>query len=186
MAKAGKDVEEILRTAIATEWEGFAFYNALSKRTKSREGREVFDKLAKDEVEHVRVLEQVSCAYKDGCILMTYEDALESIECDTTNIAEAEEEARACKETAPVFKRGVKRAESANDLEALRIGVESERSAIEFYRSAGKGATTDEAKALFRQLVEIEEGHEALLQAEYDYYSANGFYMDAREFSLEG
>ncbi len=185
MAKGGKDVEEILRTAMATEWEGFAFYSALSKRTKSREGREVFEKLAKDEVEHVRVLEQVSCAYKDGCILMTYEDALESIECDES-LADVTEEALACKSTAPVFKRGVKRAESANDLEALKIGVESERSAIEFYRAAGKGATTDEARELFRQLVEIEEGHEALLQAEYDYYSANGFYMDAREFSLEG
>lgn len=185
MAKGGKDVEEILRTAIATEWEGFAFYNALSKRTKSREGREVFEKLAKDEVEHVRVLEQVSCAYKDGCVLMTYEDALESIECDEP-LDEVEEEARTCKATAPVFKRGVKRAESANDLEALKIGVESEQHAIEFYRAAGKGATTDEERELFRQLVEIEEGHEALLQAEYDYYSANGFYMDAREFSLEG
>lgn len=182
--KGDADIEGILRTAIATEWEGFAFYNSLAKRTRSELGREMFAKLAREEVEHVRVLEEISCSFKDGCILMTYEQALEHIECDI-RLDDVEEEASTCTETAPIFKRGVEKAESSNDLEALGIGVESEQRAIEFYSKAAEGATSDEARVLFMDLVRIERGHEALLQAEYDYYAANGFYFDSREFSLE-
>jgi len=180
------DIDEILATAIATEWEGFAFYSALARRTSSDLGRRVFERLAKDEVEHVKVLEEVSCSYKDGCVLMTYEQARDRIEevCEE-DILELSEEARTCKETAPIFKRGVHKAERANDLEALRIGVEAERAAIGFYQAAADSAETGEARVLFEHLVDIERGHERLLQAEYDHFSANGMYFDAREFNLE-
>jgi len=180
------DIEEILATAIATEWEGFAFYSELARRTRSDLGRKVFERLAKDEVEHVKVLEEVSCSYKEGCVLMTYDQARDRIEevCEE-DIAELTEEARTCKATAPIFKKGVHKAERANDLEALRIGVEAEREAIAFYQTAAEEAETGEARVLFEHLVDIERGHERLLQAEHDHFSANGMYFDDREFNLE-
>lgn len=178
------DIEEILRVAIATEWEGYAFYSQLAKQTRSETGRRMFERLAEEEVEHVRVLEEVSCAYKDSCVYMTYDEALKHIDCDV-DLAEVDEEGATCTETAPVFKRGVERAESANDIDALRIAVESETEAIEFYSRAAETAPNEEARSFFEHLVEIEQSHEKLLSAEYDYYAANGFYFDMREFSLE-
>lgn len=178
-----QDIERVLRTAIATEWEGYAFYRTLAKRTESDLGRQMFERLAQDEVEHVRVLEEVSCAYKDGCVIMDYEEALEHIDCEVD--FDAIDEEASCTETAPVFKRGVDRAEAANDIDALRIAVESERAAIEHYAEAAQSAEAEDVRSFFEHLVEIEEGHERLLQAEYDYYAANGFYFDMREFSLE-
>ena len=131
-----------------------------------------------------RALEQASCAYKDGCMYMDYETALTHINCDV-DFDEVDEEGATCTETAPVFKRGVDRAESANDLDALRIAAESEAAAVEYYREAAETAPSEDAKRFFQHLVGIESGHQKMLDAEYDYYAANGFYFDVREFSLE-
>ena len=184
MQAAEFDMEDILRSAIATEWEGYAFYRTLAQRTKSELGRKMFERLAEEEVEHVRVLEQVSCAYKDGCVYMDYETALEHIECEV-DFDEVDDEGATCTETALVFKRGVDRAETANDLDALRIAAETEAAAVEHYREAALTAPNDDAQEFFSRLVDIESGHQKLLEAEYDYYAANGFYFDTREFSLE-
>lgn len=183
MQPAEFDMEVVLKVAIATEWEGYGFYRTLSKNTKSELGKKMFDRLAEEEVEHVRVLEQVSCAYADGCVYMDYETAKEYIECDV-DFDDVDEEA-SCTETAPIFKRGVDRAESLNDVEALRVAADTEEAAVSYYREAAESAPNEDAKSFFEHLVKIESGHQKVLEAEYDYYSANGFYFDMREFSLE-
>ncbi len=183
MEPAEFDMEEVLRVAIATEWEGYGFYRTLSKKTGSELGRKMFERLAEEEVEHVRVLEQVSCAYHDDCVYMDYETAKEYIDCEV-DLDEVDEEAT-CTETAPIFKRGVDRAEKLNDLDALRIAAETEEAAVMYYQEAAETAPSGDAREFFTRMVDIESGHQKLLEAEYDYYAANGFYFDVREFSLE-
>jgi rubrerythrin len=184
MTAAEFDMEEVLSVAIATEWEGYAFYRTLADKTRSPLGKEMFNRLAEEEVEHVRVLEQVSCAYTDGCVYMDYDTALEYIDCDV-DLDEVDEEWATCTETAPIFKRGVERAERLNDIDALRIAAETEGAAVKYYREASETAPNDDAKSFFDHMVKIESGHQKLVEAEYDYYAANGFYFDQREFSLE-
>ena len=41
-----------------------------------------------------------------------------------------------------------------------------------------------EARPLFRRFVEIEEGHEKIVQAEIDSVSGLGFWFDIQEFDL--
>ena len=184
MQPAEFDMEEVLAVAIATEWEGYAFYRTMAERTSSPLGKEMFNRLAEEEVEHVHVLEQVSCAYADGCVYMDYDTALEYIECEV-DLNDMDEEGATCTETAPIFKRGVERAERLNDLDALRIAAETEEAAVKYYREAAETAPNEDARSFFEKMVEIETGHQRLLEAEYDYYAANGFYFDQREFSLE-
>jgi rubrerythrin len=184
MQPAEFDMEEVLRTAIATEWEGYAFYRTLAKQTSSELGRKMFERLAEEETEHVKVLEQVSCAYKDDCVYMDYETALEYIDCEV-DYDEFDEEGATCSETAPIFKQGVDRAEALNDLDALRIAAETEEAAVRYYKEAAETAPNEDARSFFEHLVKIETGHHKMLEAEYDYYAANGFYFDMREFSLE-
>ncbi|UCC93784.1 MAG: ferritin family protein [Thermoplasmata archaeon] len=184
MQPAEFDMEEVLSVAIATEWEGYAFYRTLAEKTKSPLGKEMFNRLAEEEVEHVRVLEQVSCAYSDGCVYMDYDTALEYIDCEV-DLDEFDEEGATCTETAPIFKKGVDRAGRLNDVDALRIAAETEAEAVNYYREAAETAPNEDAKSFFQRMVEIETGHQKLLEAEYDYYAANGFYFDQREFSLE-
>ncbi len=183
MQPAEFDMEQVLKVAIATEWEGYGFYRTLAKGTGSELGKKMFDRLAEEEVEHVRVLEQVSCAYADGCVYMDYETAMEYIECEV-DFDDVDEEA-SCTETAPIFKRGVERAERLNDVDALRIAAETEEAAVMYYKEAAETAPNDDARSFFKHLVQIETGHQKLLEAEYNYYAANGFNFDQREFSLE-
>jgi rubrerythrin len=184
MEPAEFDIEEVLSVAIATEWEGYAFYRTMAEKTSSPLGKEMFNRLAEEEIEHVHVLEQVSCAYADNCVYMDYDTALGYIDCDS-ELEVWDEEGATCTETAPIFKRGVERAERLNDVDALRIAAETEEEAVRYYTEAAETATNEDAKSFFRKMVEIESGHQKLLEAEYDYYSANGFYFDQREFSLE-
>jgi rubrerythrin len=178
------DMEEVLRVAIATEWEGYAFYRTMAENTKSSLGKEMFNRLAEEEIEHVHVLEQVSCAYADDCVYMDYDTALEYIDCEP-DLDAWDDEGATCTETAPIFKKGVDRAERLNDVDALRIAAETEEAAVKYYREAAETAPNEDAKSFFQRMVTIETGHQKLLEAEYDYYSANGFYFDQREFSLE-
>ena len=43
-----------------------------------------------------------------------------------------------------------------------------------------------DGKTLFERFVEIEEGHQAIVQAEIDCVSGLGFWFDTLEFRLEG
>jgi hypothetical protein len=41
------------------------------------------------------------------------------------------------------------------------------------------------AKEMFQRFLEIEDGHVAMVQAEIDYLSDNGFWFDFTEFNME-
>ena len=43
-----------------------------------------------------------------------------------------------------------------------------------------------DGRALFRRFVEIEEGHQAIVQAEIDSVNGLGVWFDTMELSLEG
>jgi rubrerythrin len=70
------------------------------------------------------------------------------------------------------------------ELELLKKALETERKTSLFYKKMV--STLDgEGQQLFRRFVEIEEGHEAIVQAEIDCVSNSGIFMDTLEFGLE-
>jgi rubrerythrin len=70
------------------------------------------------------------------------------------------------------------------ELDLLHKALEAEVKTSNFYKEMVK--TLDgEGQKLFKRFVEIEEGHEALVQAEIDSVSQMGFWFDTPEFRLE-
>ena len=70
------------------------------------------------------------------------------------------------------------------ELDLLYKALEAEIKTSDFYKEMVK--TLDgEGQKLFRRFVEIEEGHEAIVQAEIDSVSKMGFWFDTPEFRLE-
>ena len=74
----------------------------------------------------------------------------------------------------------------AGELAAIRIGMQLERSAIDFFeKSAGE---TDDAKAraIFKRIADEERFHYDLLQAQHDSVNNSGFWLDVAEFQMDG
>lgn len=70
------------------------------------------------------------------------------------------------------------------ELELLKQALDAEIKASNFYKEMVR--TLDaEGQEMFKRFVEIEEGHEAVVQAEIDSLTKFGFWFDTPEFRLE-
>ena len=70
------------------------------------------------------------------------------------------------------------------ELELLKKALEAEIKTSDFYKEMVR--TLDgEGQELFKRFVEIEEGHEAIVQAQIDAVGNWGFWFDTPEFRLE-
>jgi rubrerythrin len=70
------------------------------------------------------------------------------------------------------------------ELELLKKALDAETKASNFYKEMA-AKLDGEGQELFRRFVEIEEGHEAIVQAEINSVSNLGFWFDTPEFRLE-
>ena len=65
----------------------------------------------------------------------------------------------------------------------LTKALKLEQETSDFYRRMV--AELGEDGVLFKPFLEIEEGHEAIVQAELDYLNKTGHFFDFQEFNLE-
>ncbi len=161
---------EAIETAIKIEEEGIIFYTEAAEKVKDQAGRKMFLNLAKDEENHLRLFRSV----RQSLLEKKQWPSLETLPLGKTPqyIFPAPEE------------RG--KIEIPQDLqEILRKGMEIEKASIRFYTEQLDKSTSEEARQVYKFLVEQEKGHLALLQAEHDYLNRTGFWFDYQEFTLE-
>ena len=77
-----------------------------------------------------------------------------------------------------------KRTKQNVELELLKKALDAEIKTSLFYKEM-VGKLDGEGQELFRRFVEIEQGHEAIVQAEIDSLSNCGIWLGSLEFSLE-
>lgn len=159
-----------IETAIKIEEEGIKFYNEAAEKVEDRAARKMFRNLARDEQNHLLLFQSIrqSLLEKGGW------PPLESIKLGETPhyIFPTPEE----REKVEIPR---------HHQEILRRGMEIERASIRFYSEQLEKSVTEEARTVYRFLVEQEKGHLSLLQAEYDYLNRTGFWFDYQEFTLE-
>jgi len=80
----------------------------------------------------------------------------------------------------------MKRAEGQSEIEALRIGMELETKAVEFFTRSASGMEDAEAKEIFEKIAEEERFHYDLLLAQHDSVTGSGFWLDSSEFQMDG
>jgi bacterioferritin (cytochrome b1) len=68
--------------------------------------------------------------------------------------------------------------------EMLQKALALEKETSDFYKKMVDELNDDESK-LFARFLEIEEGHQAIVQAEIDYLSRSGTFFDFQEFGQE-
>ncbi len=163
----GKVLAEGLEKAIKAERYGHNFYMMAANSTEDPKGKEVFQTLAQEELDHMHFLKkQYDAILKTGRVDKFVKLGPQS---DLSGMS-------------PIFSEGLKgRVKEANyEMTSLAIGIQLEHDAMNYYQSQADAAPDAEVKSFYAKLAKWEAGHyHALLRQQEelkeDYWSAGGF-----------
>jgi len=164
---ANDDIREILKKAYQIEVDGYTFYSMAAERASKPAVQELFDKLARDEVQHKAYLQSVIGSYAErglAAFKMPHRDP--DLKAFTGTIFTEE------------FK---KQAHGADfELGVLSIGMTLETNAIKYFSGAAQNTAEEEVKDFYQFLADWEKEHLDALQLLYngvrqDFWSDGGF-----------
>ncbi len=170
-----KTIVDYLSIAYNTEIAGYVFYTTAANLVEDIKGKNIFTHLATEESDHIRVISAISESVKKGTGWVGYEAALK--------------ESRLKEKGAPIFPKDndlIKKLKTnQTDLNAVKIGLESEEHAVEFYSMLLKDAKTPEEKTVLTKILEMEKGHLKMLRWESEALTKTGFWSGFMEYSVE-
>jgi rubrerythrin len=167
MDDAVKRVIDGLQQAVRTETDGYHFYTMAANAVQDPKGKEVFNRLAQDELSHLRFLN------------VQYKSFLDR--------GKADDKAKLGPQSQwggenPIFSEKIhKRLDQAHfEMSALSIGIQLELGSEQFYRSEAQAAKDPAVKKFYTELADWESGHyHALLKQQEslkeEYWSKGGF-----------
>jgi rubrerythrin len=167
MTQANEEIREILKKAYQIEVDGYTFYSMAADRASKPAVQELFDKLARDEVQHKAYLQGVMGSFEDKGV-------------EAFNIRRRDPDLKAFSST--IFTEDFKRQVHGAELElgVLSIGMTLESNAINYFAGAASHATDAEVKAFYEFLADWEREHLEALRMLYggvreDFWQEGGF-----------
>ena len=164
--------EEAIQTAIQYETRIRDLYRQSAEGSRDPAGRKVFGALAADEQRHVDYLEHKRTQWRQ-----TGRIDAEGLE---ARLPSGEAIARSMEAMKGPMSREDRSDEKRMLGKALQVEVETSRFYERMVAEMPSGA-----RDLFARFLEIENGHIAVVQAELDYLSHNGYWFDFQEFDME-
>lgn len=171
MKKISGDVKTLIQEAIKLEINGQAFFNQAAEVTRNELGKKMFVHLAKEEVKHLEAFSRLFSSV---------------IKSDEWKKQVEREQIKGPSAVIQELAQRMKRAEGQSEIEALRIGMELETKAVEFFTKSASGMEDAEAKEIFEKIAEEERFHYDLLLAQHDSVTGSGFWLDSSEFQMDG
>ena len=158
---------EILRTAYQIEVDGYTFYSMTAAQAKKPALRELFEKLAHDEIQHQNFLKSVGTRYDaEGTAAFAIAKPAAALSGLTDHVftARFKEQARGA-----AFEMGV-----------LSVGLTLETNAMAHFNRAADTTDSAEVRDFYRYLADWEKQHFDALHALYgairaDFWGAGGF-----------
>ncbi len=165
-------LDEAILTAIEYETRVRDHYLMSAERIRNKAGRRIFELLANEEQGHIDYLLACLGTWRRDGSVGTF-----------SLFPTAPSAAELRKALVPVA--GRQPSEVLDDeRQVLDVALNLERETSEYYRRL-VGRLQGPAQQMFARFLEIEEGHVAIVQAEIDYLSDNGFWFDFSEFNRE-
>ena len=162
--KKFSSVREAIETAIQMEKDGYEFYNKAAAQTLSDMGRSVFESLANDELVHLEVFQKL------------FDDKFGESEWD--DLVNSNKKYREM----PIFPKDLKTIEGINldtdELDALRIAIDSEKEAIDYYMEIRANSDDDNVKKIIDMIIEQEKKHYFLLEQEFHHINTTGYWFE--------
>ena len=138
-----------VKIAVDAEREAFLFYREAAEKSSSPRGKDMFKQLSDFEIGHYKALIHLFLSLKQEKRWIPYKGLGEL---KTSNRIEASREGYTSKE---------------DDVQALRIAIEKEAKAADFYRKMAEETEDPEGKEMFTRLAKEEEMHRQLLNDQY-------------------
>jgi rubrerythrin len=167
-------LDNAIRTALEYEAGVHKAYREAMDKTSDEAGKRVFKALAEEELGHMKYLKERLDEWQETGKI--------NVKKLGTSIPTREVISKSLQDLRKTVKP--KATKLTLELELLKKALDAERKTSVFYREM-VGKLDGEGQQLFRRFVEIEEGHEAIVQAEIDFVSNSGMFMDTLEFGLE-
>jgi rubrerythrin len=164
--------EEAIQTAIQYENRIRDLYAQALEGTRDPAGRRVFGALAADEQRHVDYLEHKLRQWR--------EQGRIDVERLDSPMPAPEAIARSMGTLETRMSREARSDEKRMLAKALQVEVETSRFYERLVAEMPAGA-----RDMFARFMEIENGHIAVVQAELDHLSHNGYWFDFQEFDME-
>lgn len=164
---AREQILDILRQAYQIEVDGHTFYSMTAAKAGKPAVRELFDKLAHDEMQHQAFLKDVLRGYDEkGSEAFRFNTRIPAMTAFTARIFTDQ------------FRQQAAGAEF--ELAALSIGMTLESRAIEYFGGAARGATDDDVRKFYEFLAEWERAHFDALSSLHnsvraDFWASSGF-----------
>lgn len=159
-----EDVKNAIKTAIQMEKDGYAFYKKASAQTSSDMGREIFDSLANDEQLHLEVFQKL---FEDRINKSEWNDLVNS----SKKYADID-----------IFPKDLQQIEGANpdtnELDAIKIAMDSEKDAIEYYGKIKEKTKEEDIKRIINEIIEQEKNHYSILQEEFEHLTKTGYWYE--------
>lgn len=169
MQKRRMKAVDALELGIERERGANKFYRNAAKATRDRNGKNMFDWLAKEELRHLAKLRQQ---------LKSVFDNNKWLEWERVTAPMSKEEFPSISEATGTITVDV------SEMEALRQGIKSEQDAIAFYKDAEASTPDLKGKNMFRALGKEEEGHLSLLEEELNWITQSRKYFTLHRFEL--
>lgn len=166
-------IEEAIQTAIQYEKRVVQVYEEAARSSQDEIGKKIFSAFIKEEEEHVLYLVKRLNEWK-----ATGKVTLASLGTVVPSRERIDEGIRTLQNR---VRRQAPEAEMRLLKRALDIEVETSAFYIRVVREL-----PPEGRALFERFVEIEQGHQAIVQAEMNAVAGNGYWFDIAEISMEG
>ena len=164
--------EEAINSAIDFEKKVRDLYFDYWKKTEDNTGKRILQVLGTEEQDHVNYLEFKLKQFK--------EKGRVKAEKIKTRIPSKERIQSGLQK----LEKRITDKDLSNDLDLLKKALEMEKESTAFYKTL-VGELKGEEQKLFSNFLNIEEGHQAIVQAEIDSIKGLGFWFDYKEFDLE-
>jgi rubrerythrin len=164
---ATDDIREILRKAYQIEVDGYTFYSMVADRATKPAVQELFEKLARDEVQHKAYLQSVIGSYEE-----------KGVAAFGLHLRDPDLKAF----TSTIFTDSFKEQAKGADFEigVLSVGMTLETNAIKYFSEAAENTSEREVREFYEFLADWERQHLEALQLLYngvrqDFWAEGGF-----------
>jgi len=159
-----ENVKDAIKTAIQMEKDGYSFYQKAAAQTTSDMGKTVFKSIAADELLHLEVFEKL------------FDEKVGKDEWyDLVNTSNKYADIQ-------IFPKDLKQIEGANpdinEIDALRIAMDSEQRAIEYYTKIREKSSDGEVNKIIDEIINQEKNHYFILEGEFHHINSTGYWFD--------
>ncbi len=165
-------IEEAIKTALQYENRVVGVYEEAARASEDPIGKRIFKTLVKEEQSHVQYLKDRMAEWKETGGVNAAE--LKTVVPPQQRIVEAIQS----------LKDKVAKKAPEGEMRLLKRCLDVEVETANFYVSVVNQLPPDGQK-LFERFVEIERGHQAIVQAEINALTGNGYWFDMPEINLE-